>query len=46
VRVPDNTEVTIEMQAENWGFGAVRGVPRDAQLSARPAGSEKPVVGS
>jgi hypothetical protein len=46
VSVPDDKELSVEMSAENWAFGAVRGDPREAALRERPAGTEKPVVGS
>ena len=44
--VPKNQEIVVEMSAENWAFGTVRGESREAALRARPAGTEKPVVGS
>lgn len=44
--VPAQDEVTVEMSAENWAFGPVAGEPREAALRERPAGTEKPVVGS
>ncbi|MCC7014405.1 MAG: hypothetical protein IT454_17730 [Planctomycetes bacterium] len=43
--VPANAEISVEMKADNWGFGRVQGTPRDAKLSARPAGSDKPTQG-
>lgn len=44
--VPEQGEWTVEMSAENWAFGSVQGEPREAALRERPAGTEKPVVGS
>lgn len=44
--VPAGKDVIVEMSAENWAFGAVSGEPREAALRERPAGTDKPVVGS
>jgi hypothetical protein len=46
VSVPVGKELIVEMSAENWAFGTVAGEPREAALRERPAGTDKPVVGS
>lgn len=46
--VPGKTEIVIAMKCENWAFGPVDGVSRDAatKVSERPAGSSKATIGN
>lgn len=45
--VPAKVSFRVRMSYENWAFGEVRGEPRPSatRLSARPAGTDKPVDG-
>lgn len=44
MRVPGKSKITITMKADNWAFGAVEGAPREAPVSPRPLGTDKPAA--